>query len=63
MCYDKNSNTILLVIILEYLQHCLFISSRLPVGSSANISLGFVITALAIATRCFSPESVFTFDS
>ena len=29
--------------------------SKLPVGSSAKISLGLLITALAIATLCLSP--------
>ena len=32
-----------------------FFLSKLPVGSSAIISLGFVTNALAIATRCDSP--------
>ena len=29
-----------------------FFESRLPVGSSARISLGFITTARAMATRC-----------
>ena len=33
----------------------LFSSSRFPVGSSAKIILGLLMTALAIATRCCSP--------
>ena len=34
---------------------CAFAVSRLPVGSSAIIIDGFVIKALAMATRCCSP--------
>lgn len=33
----------------------LFLLSRLPVGSSAKISLGFVINARPMATRCCCP--------
>ena len=36
--------------------------SKAPVGSSQSNTFGFLISALAIATRCFSPpESVFIF--
>lgn len=33
-----------------------FLESRFPVGSSARISLGWAITARAIATRCCCPH-------
>jgi hypothetical protein len=39
----------------QLMQFCLFFESRLPDGSSAKMTAGLFIKALATATRCFSP--------
>ena len=59
VCDDDGGDAFLLV---ELCKSCitstLVFESSAPVGSSARIISGFVISALAIATRCFCPPDI-----